>query len=151
MTTFDLGAITFDLGAIRRGLADTLAAAIDRVQVLSAWPDALALGSSTCLLVLPADPYVVYARGIGFSGRHKVGMRVVILPLQARGPELIQAEIDELLSCGARSIREALAADLSAGGTACSVTVSSAGVREYQLGGQSLTGAEVMLDVEARC
>lgn len=139
---------------VRVGVAEVLRANIDQVQVAHQWPDAMAASSSTWLVVVPGDPYVVYSNGQGFAGRNTVRLRVVALPMQARGPELVQDELDDLLGCCAdspRSIRSALATDLSLGGTACSVTVGDASVRLYDIGGQEMTGAEVALTVETRC
>ena len=142
------------LADVRVGVADVLRANVGQVQVAHQWPDAMAVSSATWLVVLPGDPYVTYSNGSGFAGRNTIRLRVVVLPLQAQGADRVQTELDDLLSCGAdapRSIRSALATDLSLGGTSCSVTVVDAAMRAYPIDGREITGAEVALTVEARC
>lgn len=143
------------LADIRTGLATVLRNNITGVLVADQWPDAFASSASTWLIVLPGDPYVTYFNpSRGMSSLDVVAMRVVVLPLQGAGPEQVQDEIDALLSCGSaapRSIRTALASDLSALGTACSVVAQTAAVRTYQINGNEVTGAEVALQIQARC
>ena len=77
-------------------------------------------------------------------GQRRVGM----------GAERVQTVLDGFLSCGtseARSIRSKLGENISANGTACAVSVQEAVIRTYRIGALDVTGAEVQVQVTARC
>lgn len=142
-----------NLGNIRRGLVEVLTG-IDGITVLPEWPISPPWGSNTVVVVLPDDPYVTYSEGAGRTNKNVVLMRLVCLPLPSKQAVRIQAELDDLLSCGPtepRSLRTRLGTDLSVDGTACTVSVLSASIKTFQVGEVEAVGAEVSLKILARC
>jgi hypothetical protein len=142
-----------NLAAIRRGVA-TVLSGIDGVRIFDAIPEALAASGVTALVIAPGDTYVTYSEGAGLTNRNEVRLRVIVVPPQQAGAARIMAEIDELLSCGAdmpRSIRTTLGGDISADGTACSVSTISADVRTITINEFSNVVGEVDLRIMARC
>jgi hypothetical protein len=142
-----------NLAAIRQGIADKLSEIAD-VRVLAALPDQPQWGVQPMVIVLPDDPYVTYTEGSGRVNQNEVRIRLVVLPMPSAGAVRVQQQIDDLLSCGTtepRSIRSKLGEDVSAGGTACALSVLSASVRVFPIAGQDVTGAEINLKIMARC
>lgn len=142
-----------NLGEIRQAIADKLADIAD-VRPLALLPNTPQWGTQTMIVVQPDDPYVTYTEGAGRVNQNVVMFRLICLPLPGKGAERVQAELDELLSCGStepRSIRTVLGADVSAGGTACALSILSASIRTYRIGESDVTGAEVQVKVLARC
>lgn len=142
-----------NLADIRAGLAAVIDDRVPGVRVHASWPDSPQWGAPVWVTVLPDEPYVTYSEGAGRPISHEIRFRLVCLPLPALGPVRIQAYLDQLLSSGPQeeqSLRDVLNADLSAGQTACSVSVLSASIRRYQIGDVDATGAEVQVKVTAR-
>lgn len=142
-----------NLGEIRQAIADKLSDIAD-VRPLAVLPNTPQWGTQTMIIVQADDPYVTYTEGSGRVNQNEIMFRLICLPLQSKGAERVQAELDELLSCGTaetRSIRTVLGADVSAGGTACALSILSASIRTYRFGEVEATGAEVSVKVLARC
>lgn len=142
-----------NLAEIRRGLADVLDR-IDGCRVLASIPEGLAASGVTALVVAPGEPYVTYSDGSGLVNRNDVRMRVVIVPPQQAGAARIMDELDALMSCGTsepRSIRTLLGEHISANGTACAVSVLSAGVRNLDINDIQCVVGELDLKILARC
>ena len=139
-----------NLGEIRQGIADVLSDLPDvRVEaLLPNSPDSL-LGSNPLIVIQPGEPYVRYSEGSGRVNKNEVMFRVICLPLPGMGAERVQTVLDEFLSCGtseARSIRSKLGENIS-----CAVSVQEAVIRTYRIGALDVTGAEVQVQVTARC
>lgn len=142
-----------NLADIRHGIAAVLDQ-IDGCRVFASIPEGLAASGSTALIVAPNEPYVTYSEGSGLVNRNEVGMRIVIVPAQQAGASRVLDEIDALLSCGTtepRSIRTLLGNNISAGGTACSVSAISASVRQIDINDVSHLVGELDLKILARC
>lgn len=144
-----------NLGEIRQGIADVLSDLPDvRVEaLLPNSPDSL-LGSNPLIVIQPGEPYVRYSEGSGRVNKNEVMFRIICLPLPGMGAERVQTVLDGFLSCGtseARSIRSKLGENISANGTACAVSVQEAVIRTYRIGALDVTGAEVQVQVTARC
>lgn len=144
------------LGEIRSGLKAVLDD-IDGLRVYESIPKALSASGVTPVVIAPRDPYVRYSEAAGLTSRNEVGVRLIIVPPQASGAEAVQAELDELFSCGTgqpRSLRTLLgtAQGISAGGTACAVHVLQASVRPIEIDGKIIgVCGEMDLMIEARC
>lgn len=142
-----------NLGAIRRGIAEVLDR-LDGCRVFASIPDGIAASGVTALVVGPDEPYVAYAEGAGLVNRNEIRMRVVIIPPQQAGPQRILDEIDAFLSCGPdepRSIRTVIGDNISAGGTACSVSALDGVIRTISINDLDCVVGEVSLRILARC
>jgi len=142
-----------NLAAIRRGIASVLDQ-IDGCRVFATIPDSLAASGVTALVIAPDDSYVTYSEGAGMANRNDVRMRVLIVPPQQAGSQRVMDEIDALLSCGPaepRSIRTLLGDNISADGTACSVSAQSATVRTMTINDVACVVGELSLRILARC
>lgn len=142
-----------DLAAIRRGVAEVLDR-IDGCRVFATIPDGLAASGVTALVIGPDDSYVTYSEGAGLVNRNEIRMRIIVVPPQQAGPTRILDEIDALLSCGPqqpRSIRTTLGTDISANGTACSVSTLDAAIRTIDINDLTCVVAEVSIRILARC
>jgi hypothetical protein len=141
------------LAEIRRGVA----AVVDTVPGCRTYPtvpEGLAASGVTAVVVAHGEPYVTYTQATrGVSTQHEIRLRLVIIPPQASGAERILDEIDALLSCGVdadRSLRNALAADISADGTACAVSTVAARVRTITINDFAYVVGELELNATAR-
>ena len=142
-----------NLGAIRRGIANVLDQ-IDGCRVFAAIPDTLTASGVTALVIAPDDSYVTYSEAAGLVSRNDVRMRVLIIPAQQAGSVRVMDEIDALLSCGTgepRSIRTLLGDNISADGTACSVSAQTATVRTMSINDITCVVGELSLKILARC
>lgn len=139
-----------NLTDIRHRLGDILDG-IAGVRVYRSVPEALNASGVTAVVIAAGEPYVTYAEGAGRTSTHEVRLRVVAIPAQQAGAERVMSELDELLGCGPRSIRDIVAGDLSIGGTACSVSTLTASVRTIVANDLSNVVAELELTIKARC
>jgi hypothetical protein len=142
-----------NLSAIRRGIANVLDQ-IDGCRVFASIPDSLAASGVTALIVAPDDGYVTYSEAAGLTSRNDVRMRILIIPAQQAGSVRVLDEIDALLSCGPaepRSIRTLLGDNISADGTACSVSAQTATVRTMSINDMTHVVGELSLRILARC
>lgn len=143
-----------NVAQIRRGIAGVIDGAVSGCRTYDALPEALSASGHTAVVVAAGEPYVEYTQATrGVSTRHTVNMRVVIIPPQQSGADRILDEIDALLSCGTdspRSIRNAIAGDLSAEGTACAVKVLRARIRTITVNDFANVVGEVELEITAR-
>lgn len=139
-----------NLTDIRHRLGDTLDT-IAGVRVHRSVPEALAASGVTAVVIAAGEPYVTFAEGAGRTSTHEVRLRLVVIPVQQAGAERVQAELDDLLGCGPRSIRDTVAADLSLGGTVCSASVTQAAVRTMTANDLSHVVAELDIKILARC
>jgi hypothetical protein len=142
-----------DLAAIRQGIADVLDN-IPGCRVYATIPEGLAASGTTALVIAPSDPYVTYSEAAGLANRNEVRMRIVVVPAQQAGATRVLDEIDALLSCGTsqpRSVRTLLGDNISAGGTACSVSALTASIRTVDINDVSHVVGEIDLRILARC
>lgn len=143
-----------DLGEIRQGVGQVIDG-VDGLNVYPSIPKALAASGVTAVVVAPGEPYVTYTEGAGRINQNEIRLRLIIVPPQASGAEAVQAELDELLSCGtgqARALRTVLGSDISAGGTACALSVLQASVRPMEVDGKFIgVSGEMDLLIKARC
>lgn len=142
-----------NLAAIRQGIA-TVLDRIDGCRVFAAIPDSLAASGVTALVIAPDDSYVTYSEAAGLTNRNDVRMRILIVPAQQAGSARVMDEIDALLSCGPtepRSIRTLLGDNISADGTACSVSAQTAMVRTMTINDMECVVGEISLRILARC
>lgn len=143
-----------DLTGIRQGIADGFGG-IPSVRVFDTIPKPLPVGQFDCIVVQPDSPYIEYSEVAGLADKNYVYLLVTIVT-QSTDPRTAQNRIDELLSCGAmspRSLRTALASNVSAGGEACQVIVQTATTRQITVEGneEAYWAADISLKILARC
>lgn len=140
------------LAAIRAGLASVLDE-VPGVRVFQDVPEAMPASGATAVVIVADSPYVTYAEGAGRVQQNEVRVRLVIVPAGQAGSARVLDEIDDLLSTGTdspRSLRDLLQAHLSVDGTACSVSMRSASIRQVQVNELSMVVGEADLLIVAR-
>lgn len=135
---------------IRHRVGDMLDG-ISGVRVFRSVPEALNASGVTAVVIAAGEPYVTYSEGAGRTSTHEVRLRLVLIPAQQAGAERVMAELDDLLGCGPRSIRQAIAADISAGGTVSAISTLSASIRNLTASDLTNVVAELDIRILARC
>lgn len=117
--------MALDLERVRRAVAETIKAGVDRaVNVYAYMPDAPAF---PCAVVAPGDPYVTYHETFGDRALAQLSFSIHIGATSRAEDSLIL--IDDMLSSGAgklSSVIDALEADPTLGAAVHSCTVMSA-------------------------